>query len=48
MGVIMDIQFGMIIMAMLYIIAIITILGLEIHTLILAIKVLKIYIKNNS
>lgn len=48
MGVIMEIQFGMTIMAMLYIVAIIAILGLGIYTLILAIKALKIYIKNNS
>lgn len=44
----MDIQFGMTIMLILYIGAIVTICALGIYTLILAIKALKIYIKNNS
>ena len=44
----MDIQLGMLIIAALYIGAIIAIGGLGIYTLILAIKALKIYIKNNS
>ena len=44
----MDIQFGMTIMAMFYIVAIIAILGLGLYTLLLVIKALKIYIKNNS
>ena len=44
----MDIQFGMSIIALLYIGVIIAIAGLGIYTLILAIKALKIYIKNNS
>ncbi len=44
----MDIQFGMSIMLILYIGVIMSILGLAIYTLILAIKALKIYIKNNS
>lgn len=44
----MDIQLGILIIAALYIGAIIAIGGLGIYTLILAIKALKIYIKNNS
>lgn len=44
----MDIQFGMASIAIIYIVGIIAILGLGIYTLILAIKALKIYIKNNS
>ena len=35
-------------MAMFYIVAIIAILGLGVYTLLLAIKALKIYIRNNS
>lgn len=44
----MDIQFGMSIMFIFYIATIIYIAGLVIYALILAIKALKLYIKNNS
>ncbi|WP_297131897.1 hypothetical protein [Terrisporobacter sp.] len=44
----MEMQFGMSIIAILYIGVIMAIAGLGIYTLILAIKALKIYIKNNS
>ena len=44
----MDIQFGMSIVAILYLGFIMAIAGLSIYTLILAIKALKIYIKNNE
>ena len=44
----MGIQFGMWIIMMLYLGVIIAIAGLGLYTLILAIKALKIYIKNNS
>ena len=44
----MDIQFGMSIIMILYLGAIMAIAGLGIYTLISAIKALKIYIKNNS
>lgn len=44
----MDMQFGMPIIIMLYLGIIMAIAGLGIYTLILAIKALKIYIKNNS
>lgn len=42
------IMYGVSIIAILYIILIVSILGLGIYTLLLAIKALKIYIKNNS
>ncbi|QJA08572.1 hypothetical protein HF520_06285 [Romboutsia sp. CE17] len=44
----MEIQSGLSIILILYIAAIITIVGLGIYALILLIKALKIYIKNNS
>lgn len=44
----MEIQNGLSIILILYIAAIITIVGLGIYALILLIKALKIYIKNNS
>ena len=44
----MDMQFGIPIIIMLYLGIIMAIAGLVIYTLILAIKALKIYIKNNS
>ncbi|WP_455539134.1 hypothetical protein [Terrisporobacter sp.] len=44
---IMDMQFGILVI-ILYLGAIIAIAGLGIYTLVLAIKALKIYIKNNS
>lgn len=47
-GINMDIQFGMSIIMILYLGVIMAIAGLGIYTLILAIKALKIYIKNNS
>ena len=42
------IMYGVSIIAILYIILIVSILGLGIYTFLLAIKALKIYIKNNS
>ena len=42
------IMYGVSIIAILYIILIVSILGLGIYTLLLAIKALKIYIRNNS
>ena len=42
------IMYGVSILVILYIILIVSILGLGIYTLLLAIKALKIYIKNNS
>ena len=44
----MDIQFGLVILTMIYFAGIAFILGLVIYTLLLAVKALKIYIKNNS
>ena len=44
----MEIQSGLSIILILYIATIITIVGLGIYALILLIKALKIYIKNNS
>ena len=41
-------MYGVSIIAILYIILIVSILGLGIYTFLLAIKALKIYIKNNS
>lgn len=41
-------MYGVSILVILYIILIVSILGLGIYTLLLAIKALKIYIKNNS
>lgn len=47
-GVDIDIQFGMSIIIIFYLSVILGIAGLGLYTLILAIKALKIYIKNNS
>ena len=44
----MDMQSGISIVTLLYLAVIMSIAGLGIYTLILAIKALKLYIKNNS